>query len=78
MKKLHPADARDREAIARATGFHAFIRVAPDEVYSSQHATLAAAREKADFYNRSFGVFGRRALVYALVDGREVPVPNDY
>lgn len=74
-KTLHPADIAAREAIARATAFSVFMYVHRARVMEPGYDTLADAAKRADELERIYKP--KVALIYALVDGQQVPVPND-
>jgi len=80
MKKIHPADAADRAAIATATSFIATIFIGTGMFAKKEAATLEAARGEETALNAKFGnQTGRRALVYAILpSGAQVVVPKDY
>lgn len=74
-KKMHPADIAAREQIAKADRFSVFQqrfsgRVAEHDFGSLERAAARAKQLEAEFSKRP-------ALIYAVVDGNSVPVPND-
>lgn len=75
-KKLHPADITDREAIAKATEFSAFLRRSPTEAVKQMAPSLKEAVEKADAIRAAN--LGRDVVVYALIEGGgAIPVPKE-
>lgn len=75
-KKLHPADIADRENVAKAVEFTAYLRRGPFEKIVERAATLAEAAAMAAEIERANP--GRTALVYAILPTRvSIPVPPD-
>lgn len=73
-RKLHPADAADRAAIATATSFNAHLRLSPTKKINEPAATLIEAVRKADAIKAAHP--GRNVLIYAITPtGASVPVP---
>jgi len=75
-RKMHPADIADRERIAEAVEFTAFLRLGPHHKIVERAQTLADAALLANHIEDQHP--GRKALVYAvLVNGVSIPVPAD-
>lgn len=75
-KKLHPADIADRENVAKAVEFTAYLRRGPFDKIVERAATLAEAAAMAAEIERAHP--GRTALVYAILPTRvSIPVPPD-
>ena len=74
-KTMHPADAADREAIARVEYFNVHLRRNPAEKINEPAATLAEAAGKAEAMTAKGG---KPAMIYAVMpEGTSVFVPND-
>ncbi len=71
-KNPHPSEAADAAIIEAATAFSVYLRIRPDQKIVEQFATLAAAIKRADAIRADHP--GRDVLVYALGDGRQIPV----
>lgn len=75
-RKMHPADIADRERIAEAVEFTAFLRLGPHHKIVERAQTLAGAALLANHIEDQHP--GRKALVYAvLANGVSIPVPAD-
>jgi hypothetical protein len=64
--KSHAVDAYDAEQIANAVRFTAHFMIGRGEKATVECATLDEARAAAAELNAEYGVFGRRAMVYAI------------
>lgn len=78
-KKIHPLDAADREAVAKAESFNVHLRIAPRSVTNEPAATLADA---VAIHDRLASLHQhRRPLIYAIMPKGHipaaVPVPQD-
>jgi len=75
-RKPHPADIADREQIAQAVSFTAFLRRSPFDKIVHQHHCLADAVADAAAIRAANP--GRDCLVYAITaTGASIPVPKD-
>jgi hypothetical protein len=74
----HPADARDRAQIARATSYAIHFRKGPFERYDETADTLDEAHTIADRLNTDHGKHGRRAIVYAITPEGAIPMGRPY
>jgi hypothetical protein len=75
-KKIHPADAADREAVAGAVLFNVHLRVSPSVKINETAVCLSDAVKVADDIQRDYPT--RKVLIYAITPtGASVPVPQD-
>jgi len=77
--KEHPADAWERQQLARAVSYTVHFRKGPFERYDERADTLAEARAIEARLNAAHGQYGRRAIVYGVLpDGSALPLGERY
>lgn len=74
-KKRHQSEIDARERIARATSFSVYQYRHRDRVMEDGFKSMAVAAARADAIELEHPA--RPALIYAIVDGVSIPVPND-